>query len=235
MLLAPYINEFYDNIKKKDFENILFILIILFSVLPTFFYYGITGDRGKGLVNLYLSYSIGRYIQKYGFIKIKQIRLVLLTATILLSSFVLNLITSLIYGKGLFTPFAGDCSIFTLSLAIFVFAIFLNLNIRNVVMSKFASFVFPIYLNEEAVRMFLNQFINIFSYLHSILFYAIFIVYVIVVMTICYIIEKMRRKASSERLRRRLECIGYHIYCSFFKIKYLIKGEENIYEEKKIK
>lgn len=50
-LLSGYIQKFIDQLKQKEFGRLLVLLLILFSVLPTLFYFELIPDNGKGLVS----------------------------------------------------------------------------------------------------------------------------------------------------------------------------------------
>ncbi len=41
-------------------------MLVIFSGITTFFFFDITQDGGKGIVNMVLLYLIGRYIRLYG-------------------------------------------------------------------------------------------------------------------------------------------------------------------------
>lgn len=65
MLLAifsPYINKIPQILPQKQFKNLLLLLIAVFYFFPTFFYFGINKDNGKGPVCMFIVYLIGRYI-----------------------------------------------------------------------------------------------------------------------------------------------------------------------------
>ena len=64
-LLSGYIQKFIDQLKQKAFGCLLALLLILFSVLPTLFYFELIPDNGKGLVQMIMIYMIGRYIRMY--------------------------------------------------------------------------------------------------------------------------------------------------------------------------
>lgn len=68
MLLSPYINKLAEVFAKNDFKKLLFILVVLFSVIPTIFYSpSINGvflhEGGKCLTYFIFIYLIGRFIR----------------------------------------------------------------------------------------------------------------------------------------------------------------------------
>lgn len=65
MFLSGYIQKLIDVLNKKELRKLLILMLILFSVLPTLFYFELVPDNGKGLVQMIMVYLIGRYIHYY--------------------------------------------------------------------------------------------------------------------------------------------------------------------------
>ena len=65
LLFSGYLQKMIEYLKKEEFQRLLLLLLILFSVLPTFFYFELIPDNGKGLVQMIMVYMIGRYIRMY--------------------------------------------------------------------------------------------------------------------------------------------------------------------------
>ena len=61
-VFSGYINGILDKINKKTFLTVIGLMLLFFSVMPTFTYFEIMGDNGKGVANMLLMYLIGRYI-----------------------------------------------------------------------------------------------------------------------------------------------------------------------------
>ena len=59
-LLIPYINKIIINIEKKDYKNLLIILLVFFSVWPTFWTKITSSDNGYGIVNFICPISLYR-------------------------------------------------------------------------------------------------------------------------------------------------------------------------------
>ncbi len=64
-VFSGYINGILDKINKKTFLTVIGLMLLFFSVMPTFTYFEIMGDNGKGVANMLLMYLIGRYIRIY--------------------------------------------------------------------------------------------------------------------------------------------------------------------------
>lgn len=68
--LSGYIRKFIDCLSREEFKRLLLLLLFLFSVLPTFFYFELIPDNGKGLVQMIMVYLLGRYIRMYRDVKL---------------------------------------------------------------------------------------------------------------------------------------------------------------------
>lgn len=68
MVLAPYLNTFLSALDKKDYRNLILLLVVLLCILPTLSLMGATNDvilrqGGKNLVYFIFLYIVGRYIK----------------------------------------------------------------------------------------------------------------------------------------------------------------------------
>lgn len=79
--LSPWINKMINNLRKKDFERLIIVLFIMFSLWPTIvdFYTSISGttiaeisfisahdnEAGYTIVQFIFSYCLGAYLKKY--------------------------------------------------------------------------------------------------------------------------------------------------------------------------
>ena len=149
---SPYINHFIDTLSQNQFKKFLLLLISIFYIAPTFFYFEITKDLGKGFINFFIVYLIGRYISLYKReIKCKNKSLVLLFSGIICLSFILNQISS--YFKGVaFTPFSRDNSLSILIAAICIFYLFSRLHFYSKIINRIAANTFSIYISEVILR-----------------------------------------------------------------------------------
>ena len=80
LIFSKYINRFIDSLEQEEFKKLLVVLLIIFSVFPTLFYFEIIPDNGKGLFQMLIIYMLGRYVGKFGMLHIgrmsKAVRLV---------------------------------------------------------------------------------------------------------------------------------------------------------------
>lgn len=64
-LSSGFLQKWLEGLEKREFRNILILMLVLFSVFPTLFYFEIVPDNGKGLVQMTMVYLLGRYIKMH--------------------------------------------------------------------------------------------------------------------------------------------------------------------------
>ncbi|MCM1268746.1 MAG: acyltransferase [Bacteroidales bacterium] len=65
LFFSGYIQKFLEQLTREAFQRLLLLQLVLFSVLPTLFYFELVPDNGKGLVQMIMIYMVGRYIRMY--------------------------------------------------------------------------------------------------------------------------------------------------------------------------
>lgn len=190
--LSKYINKIADNLSKTAFFKLILVLLLFFSILPTFLYVEILGDSGKGVINLFIVYLIGRFLAKYSIepSKIKCYIVLIITLSI---EIILNYLLSHYKVKiGIFAPFARDNSIFIIIGAIFTFFLFKKTKFSSKIINCAASLVIGIYLFEQPVRTLISELCHLEKvtgwYLHIEILLISF-----AVMFVCGIMEFIRR------------------------------------------
>lgn len=186
LIFSNYINKAIDNLEKVDFQKILILMLIMFSIVPSIIQMDILGDSGKGPLNMLLAYMIGRYLKLYG--KTYKSRILFsIGLVVLLLEFVLNYGLSMLKGGvGVYAPFARDSSIFIVGLSVIIFMLFSNLKFKSLFINNLAKHVVAVYLLEGSVREMFNKFINLSQYANQWYLFIIISLYVICVM-ICSI------------------------------------------------
>ena len=163
-LLAPYIEILLDHINKAQAEQLILLLLILFYAIPTFLYFQLMHDEGKGLVNMFVMYIIGRYFGKYKHqIEFSRRRLLVLFLVNLALIIGLNLVTGKVTGS-LSTIWSRDCSLFILISALLIFGIFLRMEFRSSVINRIAESVLALYVLSPYVQFVMEQYIPFESY-----------------------------------------------------------------------
>ena len=235
-LLIPYINMFVRKIKKEDFRNCLITLIFLISIIPTITNNGWKVENHSLFI---LSYCLGAYIRLYPIkifdnnkFNIKILIIILLLCSLGVSTFVL-------IGKILNIDFfihnaryfmQGNYSIFNIMMALFIFFIFKNINVKSNLINEIASSVLGIYLihDNDVIRNWLwNVFFPNAKYINSNLFFLHMIIKVIVIFSTCLIIDKIRiflMKDFEEKFINKLYEKYYEIKNYYIK---LIKNQKS--------
>ena len=194
LFFSKYINQIPEKLKKKDFENLLLLMFCVFSVVPTVVQYHVMGDGGKGFANMLLMYFVGRYIRLYWNEEPHSLKkTIALGAGFILLGFILNLVLTLLRGgKGVYAPFARDCSCIIIIASVAIFMAFKKIGIRSNVINQIAKHVVSVYLFEGAMRTFFNQFFDITLYADKWYLFAVLSAYVLVVMAGCMFLDVIR-------------------------------------------
>lgn len=194
---SKYIDKLIGKLDRKDFRMLICVLILFFYIMPSFTYFEIMNDSGKGIANMLTVYLTGRYIRQYHNDKLESRKMFVIGSSIIGCSFIVNYILSLLLkgGTGTFSPFARDCSITIYLGSIFFFLLFKNMcDVKSIRINKFASSVFAIYLFEGTIRQFINYFYDISIFGDKWYLFVVIALYVLIVMVIVFIIDSLKKK-----------------------------------------
>lgn len=159
LILSPWINQFLDDLEKKFFQELLVVCVVLFYLFPTFFYFEIMNDKGKGLVHMIICYMIGRYVARYCDIKKFRLgRIWFSLLGIIFLTFVGNMGATLVRGE-ISWPFSRECTITTLLVGILMCMIALHGTGNSRAINAIAKYTFHIYLLNNALIVFTRQYI----------------------------------------------------------------------------
>ena len=154
-LLSPWINVMINNLNKKQFQQMLIMMMMLFSVWPTIvdLYSGITGtvingisvvsitdhSAGYTLVQFIMLYCFGAYIKKHGDnLKFSNYKFLVF--------YILSCIAIYIF-EHLTMNTINYSNTFVILSAIFLVFFFSNINFKNnYFIEKIALFAFPVYI-----------------------------------------------------------------------------------------
>jgi len=148
-LLSPFINELLNSLTRKQFLNLLFVVLIIWSVIPTFTFQQMFAN---GFINLFTMYVIGAYFGKIPQSMLSRknsaILVVLSTALAGLSIIITDILS--VYTDNLSAipnHIFERNSIIIVSLAIGIFCLFCNSNksYSNII-NKISSSAFAVYL-----------------------------------------------------------------------------------------
>lgn len=144
LLLSPWLNEALERMTKQQLEGLLLTMLCLFSICPSFFYFEIMQDGGKGLINMILLYILGRYIRKYGDFEIDKRKAVLVFAVLLAASYVSSL--HLFTIGGIQHSFIKDNSIVNIGMAVILLYLCKNVKWQFSSLNRIAAHIFGIYI-----------------------------------------------------------------------------------------
>lgn len=146
--LSGYIQKFIEHLKKEEFERLLLLLLVLFSVLPTLFYFELIPDNGKGLVHMIMVYMIGRYIRMY-----KDVKMPGKAAVLFILLWTLNGVSHEIPIQigGIYHHLCKDNSITNLTMAIILFYLFKEFKFQSGFINRAAGSVFAVFAINDAL------------------------------------------------------------------------------------
>lgn len=196
-IFASYIEKMIEALPKKEFQKLLCLLLLIFSVLPTLFYFDITNTGGKGIAHLFVMYLLGRYMRKYinhqRFYDTKIIITVLGIIIVLTS--VLNMGAEVINMR---FWFCRDCSVFMILGAVCMLLLFSKFTFSNRLINYGTKNIVSVICGERIVgRLFLKNWDRLMlNYFQEggarIGYYMAAILRCVAVILVCIVIEKLR-------------------------------------------
>lgn len=157
LLFSPWLNEALDRMSKRQHEGLLLTMFMLFSVCPSFFYFEIMQDGGKGLMNMLLMYVMGRYIRKYADFRLERWKGCIVFAVLALICYFS--ITHPISIGGIRHSFTKDNSVVNVGMAVILLYLFKDMKWHSKAVNRMASHVFGIYILNVPVLQFLHTFV----------------------------------------------------------------------------
>lgn len=206
-LLSGYIQKFIDQLKQKEFERLLVLLIVLFSVLPTLFYFELVPDNGKGFVQMIMVYLIGRYIRVYCDKPITELGGKRKAIGVFVFLWIINGISHEfpVQIGGIYHHLCKDNSITNIVMAVILFYLFKELKLQSKFINKVGAYVFAVFaLNNSlvtAVMKLLER--KEFESIDGIFGFLILAVIVFGILAICLLVG-VTREAVLKRADKRI-------------------------------
>lgn len=235
-LLHPYFNKFLHSLTKSQYQYFLLLLVIIWSVVPTF---TTKHMESNVLIQFFMFYSIAGYLRIYGLNERIKNRHYLITCIISMMILYLSYLVFIIIGIKIpffskyATYFYKSNSILVILSAVCCFMFFVTRKIKyHPYINKIASAAFGVYLIHDSILLRPILWIDIFknaSFQNSnwIILYSICVV--ILVYCICTIIDLLRQwifeKAILKFGYRFIDIFESKFNCISEKIKYKIFGE----------
>lgn len=149
LFFSGYIQKFIEHLKKEEFGRLLCLMLALFSVLPTFCYFELIPDNGKGLVHMIMIYMIGRYIRMYKDVKIPRKAVILFLAFWMINGVSHEIPIQI---GGIYHHLCKDNSITNLTMAVILFYLFKGVTFQSGFINRAAANVFAVFaLNDTLV------------------------------------------------------------------------------------
>ncbi len=162
-ILAPFLNRAVEKMTKEWFGKLLFVLLFLFSLVPTFGLYDIMQDAGKGLVHFVMIYLLGRYLALYENNSHKTSRLLL--GLFLCVGFIFAAdLTLTVRGQAIYNTCSRDCSLFIIFASVLLLFLFQQMNFHCAAINHIAGDVLAIYVLDRFIRTILNRFVDLGAY-----------------------------------------------------------------------
>lgn len=154
VLLSGYIQRFLDVLGQKSLERLLALMLVLFSVFPTVFYFEIIPDNGKGLVQMLMIYMIGRYIRMYRDTRLPRWTLAVFAALWAVNGFSHE---HAIQVGGIYHHPCKDNSITNIVMAIILFYAFKELRLQSDMLNRTAAQLFAVFALNNTLTNVLMQ------------------------------------------------------------------------------
>lgn len=237
-IVSPFINWGLSRLDRRQHLLLLVVLILLFSVWPTFFFFsvGLNFGGGFGIVWFFILYCIGAYIRKYA--KKDEnlwrwaVGCIILLCTIPLSKFLLGKISGNYLNN--FIPdsmFYSYNSVLVLSASVTLFCTFIRIDIKNKLFSDmirfFASSVFGVYLihDNPYIREYMWGRLEVVRYLNLHTFLLIMFGTILTIYLTGTFIDKLRillfsrliQEQALDRICKGMEEKAFKIYNSWDK------------------
>lgn len=155
LLLSGYIQKFIDMMEREELSRFLLLLLFLFSVLPTCFYFELVPDSGKGLVQMVMIYIIGRYIRLF-----QDISMPKWAGLVFCGLWVVNGISHEIPFQlgGVSHHLCKDNSMTNIIMAIILFYLFKEMKLKSKIVNKAAGHIFAVFaLNYSLVSVIMER------------------------------------------------------------------------------
>lgn len=205
MVLAPYINNFAEQLESKEYRHLIICLFILLCVLPTLSVKGATNDivlrqGGKCLVYILWIYILGRYIRLHLHVKIKRSLLggAFISSTLVIV--LLNCVLSYFLQKK-YMIFSFDCSPFILISSLSVFLLFKSWSFQNKIVNWMSASVFGFYLLGDIYLLLDDRYFHLRHYSAD----NLFIFYLLALLLISWLFSLFIDKTLGIILRRTVD------------------------------
>lgn len=142
-LFSGFIDKLIEKLSLTELKKLLLLSLLIFSIMPTVFYFEIVPDHGKGLVQMFMVYMIGRYIRLYGNWKISKKKALLLIG-VLWAVNGLSHELPIQFGD-VYHHLCKDNSITNLAIAVTLFLLFKDMSFQSRLINKVSGYIFAVF------------------------------------------------------------------------------------------
>ena len=155
-LFSGYIDKLIEKLSQVELKKLLLISLLIFSIMPTVFYFEIVPDNGKGLVQMLMVYMIGRYIRLYGSRKISHKKALLIIGALWAVNGISHELPISI--GGIYHHLCKDNSITNLAIAVVLFGLFKEMSFQSRLINKVSGCIFAVFaLNNTLVNVMIEM------------------------------------------------------------------------------
>lgn len=187
MILAPFLNKAINAISKKDFQKLIIAMLAIFYIMPTFLYFDIMDDKGKGLVTMISAYFIGAYLSKYRISLDKNKAVILLIITFIIT-FIGNYAATLVRGETSY-PFSRECTITTLFAGVLILHIATEKTCENKIINNLSSKTLYVYIISGTITSIISGFEITTKYKDCIWLVFLILAISTAVFAVCYLLS----------------------------------------------
>lgn len=190
---SEFINKFVDSLEKDTLKKLLKLLLLLFCVFPTVFYFEIVPDNGKGLWQMIIIYILGRYMHKYGNIGLSTTKILVIFGGV----WILNGISHEfpIQLGGIYHHLCKDNSITNILMAVLLFNLFKNWELQSDVINGLTKHIFAVFaLNNSMITAVMTVIINLGILTPTLYGWIWLMVLSLGVMLMCLLLGALREK-----------------------------------------
>lgn len=191
-ILSPFLNQISEKLKRTQFRNLLLVLLLVFSFIPTLTTYDIMQDAGKGLADFVMLYLLGRYIVRYKNEVHEKQRLLPGFIACILTIFALDSILTGLNGV-LYSTFARDCSIFIILASVLLVLLFKEIHFKSRIINRVAGNVLAVTVLDAFLQKLFSRYIDLNIYSDSGWLFLVVPCYALLIMLLAILLNEVRR------------------------------------------
>lgn len=148
-IFSGFIEKLISVLSKQEMKRLVLLLLLVFSVFPTMFYFEIMQDAGKGLVQMFVLYVVGRYIRLYRDVKVDKLNAVVALGALWAVN-TISIMNPLQIG-GIVHSLCRDDSVTNIAMAVILLYIFKDIEFSSKWVNKFTANMFAVFALENSV------------------------------------------------------------------------------------